>query len=153
MKPSFSLKWLFVSIAVVGLTITGLINANQWWAYAMSTTILASLFYAPLCVAVRGRKEPFWLGFAVAGWLWLLLAGYTTIGTPSENSAMPLEPILHFMQERLPPLPQYPSPPEVDAFNNRQGLQHEMFEFVTVGAAAALGGIVTYVLSHRNTGS
>ncbi|MFO0896656.1 MAG: hypothetical protein U0836_04425 [Pirellulales bacterium] len=52
MKPSFSLKWPFVVMAIVGLAITSLANANTWWVTSASsaycTLLLAAAFYALL---------------------------------------------------------------------------------------------------------
>ena len=57
------------ALAVVGIGIFAMVFANPWWAMAASWVALGSLAWATLQVAYFGRRAPFWLGFAVLGWL------------------------------------------------------------------------------------
>lgn len=154
--PRFSLKGLLVTVAGVAVAITALLNANQWWAYVVATTVLVVLFYASLRVALWGRSEAFCLGFAVVGWLWLTVGTFSFIGTPSSNGNLPIRPLFRFMQETLNPPPppsqpgSYVQPP---GYNMRAEHLQGIMEFMCLGIIAGMGGMTTFVLSRRTSPS
>jgi hypothetical protein len=150
--PRISLRSLFFGVAAVAMAITALRNANQWWAYLVATSVLVLLFYASLRVALWGRGETFWLGFAVVGWLWLTVGTFSFIGTPSSNGNLPIRPLFRFLHETLNPPPprsqpgSYVQPP---GYNARAEHLQGIMEFMCLGIIAGLGGVSTFVLSRR----
>ncbi len=65
----FSLKWLFVGIAVVGLLIAALARPSEW-----SLTLIVTLTVTGLIASTVVADKPFWRGFAIAGWAYFLLS-------------------------------------------------------------------------------
>lgn len=68
MKPSFSLKWLFVSIAIVACVLASRRNANLHWACGLQLATAVLLIYALLLA----RYRSFWFGFAVGGLVYFM---------------------------------------------------------------------------------
>lgn len=72
MKPrTFSLKWLFVAMAAVGLPAAALFHPNEFWAELFGTG--AFLFVLGSTLAALASRRPFALGCAVGAGLYLLL--------------------------------------------------------------------------------
>lgn len=70
----FSIKALLGLVAFVALGCAALLNASQWWASGMFALTIALLLAAILgSVFRRGRSRAFWLGFAICGWVHVLL--------------------------------------------------------------------------------
>jgi hypothetical protein len=73
-RPQFSLRWLLGLTALVALACTALINASDTWAMLLHSSLLASLLVAVLRAAYRrGAVRAFWVGFALFGWVYLIL--------------------------------------------------------------------------------
>lgn len=60
---------VLAALSIAGLGIVALVFANVWWAIAACWVALGALAFATLQVAYFGRRAPFWLGFAVLGWV------------------------------------------------------------------------------------
>jgi hypothetical protein len=71
MKPSFSMKWLFLGTAAVALAVAALLNANWWWNASLQS-LFNCLLIASLILGIWGKK-PFFGGFAVAGLVHVLV--------------------------------------------------------------------------------
>ncbi len=72
MKPrTFSLKWLFLAMAAVGLPAAALFYPNEFWAELFGTG--AVLFVLGSTLAALASRRPFALGCAVGSGLYLLL--------------------------------------------------------------------------------
>jgi hypothetical protein len=70
----FSLKQLLLATALVALGCVALRNANTTWVGAMLGLTWIALAASLLLAMYRdGQDRAFWVGFAVAGWLYLLL--------------------------------------------------------------------------------
>ena len=67
----FSLATLLLWILLAALGCAALVNSNDTWRQAMVTLALSVLLIATLAAAVN-RSRVFALGFAVAGWIYLL---------------------------------------------------------------------------------
>ena len=73
----FSLKWLFVAVAVVALATVAVQNGNVFWAAALSFVVYLLLGMA-LCVSVLSpRRRPFAIGFAAFGLVQCLSLGFS----------------------------------------------------------------------------
>ncbi len=71
----FSLKWLLVGTAIVGLAVAALVNANVWWSSAVNASVLCVVFYAGVRSCVPNAPgRPFWLGFAASAVLSTVVA-------------------------------------------------------------------------------
>ncbi len=68
----FSLASLLFLVLIAALGCAALVNANDTWRQSMVTLVLSVLLIATLAAAVN-RSRAFALGFAVAGWIYLLL--------------------------------------------------------------------------------
>ena len=68
----FSLKAMLSAVPVVAVTCAALFRPKEVWEIVISAVALACLIFAPLA-AVYGRNagRAFWLGFAVAGWVYI----------------------------------------------------------------------------------
>ncbi|MFO0897923.1 MAG: hypothetical protein U0836_10915 [Pirellulales bacterium] len=74
---SFSLRTIFLVVAVAALGIAALVNANDWWTVAVTTTTVLLLVAATIAAG-----NPFYRGFCVMGWAYFLLTtGATAVGT------------------------------------------------------------------------
>ena len=70
----FSLRMLLGAVAFVALGCVALFNASQNWQIFICTATFAILFIAMLGgLFRRGGVQAFWAGFAVTGWLYLVL--------------------------------------------------------------------------------
>jgi hypothetical protein len=67
----YSLKWLLGTVAVIALWAAAVANANAWWVAFASIFNAVALMYASLRIAFAGRRAPFWVGFALVGWVWI----------------------------------------------------------------------------------
>lgn len=75
MKPSFTLKWLFVGIAVVACALASRRNANLHWACGLQLATAVLLIYGLLLA----RYRSFWFGFVAGG---LVYAAFFTHSEP-----------------------------------------------------------------------
>ena len=69
----FSLASLLFLVLIAALGCAALVNANDTWRQSMVTLVLSVLLITTLAAAVN-RSRAFALGFAVAGWIYLVLA-------------------------------------------------------------------------------
>ncbi|MFO0899123.1 MAG: hypothetical protein U0836_16990 [Pirellulales bacterium] len=65
MKPSFSLKWLFVGAAAVGLLITAVLHSNRWFVFASCLVMVGLCSFSAFRGLLHGWRAPFSLGFAI----------------------------------------------------------------------------------------
>ena len=77
MKFSLATLLLWILLAAVGCA--ALVNTNDTWRQAMVTLALSVLLIATLAAAVN-RSRAFAFGFAVAGWIYLLLVFVPALG-------------------------------------------------------------------------
>ena len=77
MKFSLATLLLLVLLAAVGCA--ALVNASDIWRQTMVTVSVALVSISTL-IAVTDRSRAFGLGFAVAGWIYLLLAFAPVLG-------------------------------------------------------------------------
>ena len=75
----FSLATLLLLVLLAALGCAALVNANDTWRQSMVTLVLSVLLIATLAAAVN-RSRAFALGFAVAGWIYLLLVFVPALG-------------------------------------------------------------------------
>ena len=72
----FRFRTLFMAVAFVALAVTALLNATPLWSHDMYCLAIALLTLAiPLACYRRGEQRAFWAGFALCGWVYLLLVG------------------------------------------------------------------------------
>ncbi len=75
----YSLATLLLLVLLAALGCAALVNANDTWRQSMVTLVLSVLLTATLA-AVVNRSRAFALGFAVAGWIHLLLVFVPALG-------------------------------------------------------------------------
>lgn len=75
MKRSFSLKWIFIGIAVGAalLDATGY-PSQRASGNGVPALVVLSLVYGLIRIACRDTNRGFWIGYTLTGWLWLILA-------------------------------------------------------------------------------
>jgi energy-coupling factor transporter transmembrane protein EcfT len=84
----FSLRQLFVWMAVIALGCVALRNASGAWVAAMLGLAQLALATAILLVIFRrGAERAYWIGFATFGWLYLLLVLVNWSFASNTNSA------------------------------------------------------------------
>jgi len=72
----FRFRTLFIAVAFVALAITALMNATPAWSFDLYCAAIALLTLAiPLACYRCGEKRAFWAGFALCGWVYLLVIG------------------------------------------------------------------------------
>ena len=77
----FSVATLFLLILIAGIGSAALVNANDLWRQVIITLTVVVLVVATLAAGVRqGRSRAFSLGFAVSGWIYLLLVFVSAFG-------------------------------------------------------------------------
>src|SRR5262245_55114099 len=80
----FNIRDLLIFMAAVGVGCVALVNSTQAWAAGMMAAVVVSLVAAVLlAVFTHGAKRGYWTGFAVSGWVYLLLCIYGFASGPS----------------------------------------------------------------------
>src|SRR5688572_28781110 len=82
----FTIRSLLFSMFLVGIACTALVNANHWWAGGCSAATFVVLTVAVL-LAVHSEPigRAYWVGFAVAGWIYVLLLVMSAFGRTTEQ--------------------------------------------------------------------
>jgi hypothetical protein len=76
-----SLATLLMIVAVVALGLAGMVSASRFWTAAAATVTLALLLAAVLAAwLLAGADRAFWAGFALFGWVYLLLVNWDWVG-------------------------------------------------------------------------
>jgi hypothetical protein len=76
-----SLATLLMIVAVVALGLAGMVSASRFWTAAAATVTLALLLAAVLAACLlAGADRAFWAGFALFGWVYLLLVNWDWVG-------------------------------------------------------------------------
>jgi hypothetical protein len=81
--PTFriSLATLLAVIAVLALGLAGIVSASSFWTVAAATVTLALLLSAILgACLLDGDDRAFWAGFALFGWVYLVLVNWDWVG-------------------------------------------------------------------------
>jgi hypothetical protein len=70
----FSIAGLLVTVGICAFGLTCLLNASTSWAAATFSIILGMLVVALIGIVYRtGERRSFWVGFAICGWLYMVL--------------------------------------------------------------------------------
>jgi hypothetical protein len=89
----FSIRQLFVWTALVALACVALRNASPIWvASLLSLTLLVLTVAVPLAIFRNERSRAFWIGFALFGWIYALVLGYSWSLDPGKSDHNPLRP-------------------------------------------------------------
>ncbi len=74
-RPHFSLGTLLLAVLFAGVAFAALKSPSETWASALFTLAVAVLLVATLgAVHRRERGRAYWLGFALFGWVYLILS-------------------------------------------------------------------------------
>lgn len=77
----FSLTTLFVVVLFAAIGCAAFVNANDLWRQTIVTATVAALVIATLAAVVRqSQSRVFALGFAVTGWIYLVLVFVSAFG-------------------------------------------------------------------------
>ena len=72
----FRFRTLLMAVAFIALAITALMNASLAWSHDLYCAAIGLLTLAiPLACYRSGEKRAFWAGFALCGWVYLLVIG------------------------------------------------------------------------------
>jgi hypothetical protein len=72
----FRFRTLLIAVAFVALAVTALINATPAWSHDLYCAAIVLLTLAiPLACYRSGEKRAFWAGFALCGWVYVLVIG------------------------------------------------------------------------------
>ena len=89
----YSIGQLILATALVGLACVALRNAGPVWVAALLGGVLALLGAGlPLALFREGQQRSFWIGFALFGWLYLLVLAYGWSLDANTSSGNPLRP-------------------------------------------------------------
>ena len=89
----FSLRQLLLGTALVAVACVALRSASSTWVAALlGLTLLALTAAVPLAIFRQGAYRAWWFGFALFGWLYLLLLGYSWSLDPNTSQGNPLRP-------------------------------------------------------------
>src|SRR6476646_9748079 len=81
----FSLRHLLIAVAAVALGAAALINANDWWASGLwAVTYLVLAYSALASIFRRETKRAFWMGYLVAGSVYVILLTFLDGGQQPE---------------------------------------------------------------------
>ncbi|MFO0898637.1 MAG: hypothetical protein U0836_14535 [Pirellulales bacterium] len=64
---------MFLGLTVFGVICAALLNASGWWTVALYALFYLSLFYTAFRAALLGRSAAFSVGYALTGWLLMVL--------------------------------------------------------------------------------
>ncbi|MEM9660598.1 MAG: hypothetical protein AAF961_19710, partial [Planctomycetota bacterium] len=71
----FSLRHVLLAMALIAVCAVAISAGTWFWTRALFTTVLAANLCAILAAAfLRGRRRAFWMGFALFGWAYWLIA-------------------------------------------------------------------------------
>jgi hypothetical protein len=71
-------------MAIVGVGCVALLNSSRFWAGGMMAAVVVSLMGATLlAIGSQRAARSYWVGFALSGWLYLLLCIYGFAYSPS----------------------------------------------------------------------
>lgn len=77
----FSLATLFLAVLFAAIGCAALVNANELWRQTMVTATVTALVIATLAAVIwQGQSRVFALGFAVTGWIYLVLVFVSVFG-------------------------------------------------------------------------
>ena len=77
----FSLATLFLAVLFAATGCAALVNANDLWRQTMVTATVTVLVIATLAAVIwQGQSRVFALGFAVTGWIYLVLVFVSVLG-------------------------------------------------------------------------
>ena len=77
----FSLATLLLAVLIAAIGCAALVNANDLWRQTMVSVVVTMLVVATLAATVRrGQSRVFALGFAVTGWIYLVLVYVSVCG-------------------------------------------------------------------------
>jgi hypothetical protein len=81
MPPRISLATLTGIVAVIALSLAGMLSTSRLWLMLASTVALALLLAALLASWLfSGEERAFWVGFALFGWTYLILVNWDWVG-------------------------------------------------------------------------
>jgi hypothetical protein len=82
----FSIAWMMGFVLIAALGLGGLKGANTYWASGCCTLMFVVLIGAILnAIQGRGKSRAYWVGFAVAGWAYLVIS-IGSIGMTDDSS-------------------------------------------------------------------
>jgi hypothetical protein len=83
----FRFRTLFLAIAFVAVGVAALINASPAWSHNLYFAAVVLLTLAmPLACYRTGEKRAFWAGFALFGWVYLVVIGNINDRPPTDWS-------------------------------------------------------------------
>jgi hypothetical protein len=89
----FSIRQLLLGTALVAIACVALRSASPTWVAALlGLTLLALAAAVPLAIFRQGADRAWWFGFALFGWLYMLLLGYSWSLDPNTLQSNPLGP-------------------------------------------------------------
>jgi hypothetical protein len=71
---TFSLKYLFVFVAIAAVFNAALIFRTPHWAIIAVNTAVVTLLVPTVGLCLQGLDRTFWLPFCVVGWFYLIVA-------------------------------------------------------------------------------
>jgi hypothetical protein len=88
----FSLKWLLGLTSLIALALTSAVAPVPNWfpEIIFTATVVALLWAIPASVYARGPKSAFYVGFAIAGWGYLLLTCWPGLGADTKLMSRPI---------------------------------------------------------------
>jgi hypothetical protein len=108
----FSLRTLIGVVAAVAIACAALIQASSWVASAAWTVATLTLALATIA-AILGTRRQFWTGFAIIGWLYIVLV----VGPLADRlgSQLLTTRLLNHSARSLPAAKQTPATPVIPA--------------------------------------
>ena len=89
----FSIRQLLLGTALVAVGCVALRSASPTWVAALLGVVLLVLTAAvPLAIFRQGAQRAWWFGFALFGWLYLLLLAYSWGLDPNTSQGNPFRP-------------------------------------------------------------
>src|SRR5262245_46253574 len=89
----FSIRQLLLGTALVAVACVALRSASPMWVAALLGVMLLLLAAAvPLAIFRQGTDWAWWFGFALFGWLYMLLLAYSWSLDPNTSQNNPLRP-------------------------------------------------------------
>jgi hypothetical protein len=83
---SFSLRGLFAAVAISAVLVAGFAYASPFWSAIVFHMTLGVLAFATICGILSVRSRPFWISFAVVGWVHFLVNAFPlSPGSPSSK--------------------------------------------------------------------
>jgi hypothetical protein len=100
----FSLRTLLIGVVAASLALAAMrYSTSAWTTGVVTVTILLLIASTALAFSSRIDRRPFWIGFAVCGWAYLVVIGSTGFVAPEFALRLATTKSVEFLRDKFHP--------------------------------------------------